>query len=290
MSVLTTTPIKYSPVDDIGVDITTGAVSWTYGDWVPVLLATSADDTAIAGIVIQDVTAWAGAQIEVEFGIGPDEAVVAIGHIRLSGPNSGNGGPSEYRLPYPISGIEPGTQISMRTRQSLGAGSTWRWTMSYYEDLDSDQHVPYTAATLTSFPAGADSIVLTPSATPWDPSAWETFEDPVGENTYIFGAAVGASPANCDWEIDVSDDGATVATSFRGGTYGGARLHMINLPGLLPVTEGGSLVGRVRKSGTDVNTMPVAFLGYEGPLVPVVDTGTIGPLLTITMSYRPPVV
>ncbi len=270
MSRLTTTPQLPAPLAADAVPVIFGGTAWVYGDWVQFFAATTADDTAIAGIALYDpVFGWTGEQAEFEFGIGAEGEEVAIGHIRISGPSSGNAGPTSYKIPYPISGIPLGTRVCVRVRRSLAIGFTYGVTVLYYNDLDSDQAVPYTLATLTSIPSGANSVSVTPDTTPWTNSAWVECDPEVGDDTYIVAIAPGAVPGEVDIEIDVGVGAAAAEvtqTTFRMGNYGGGRLNFANLPGMLPIASGSRVATRLRKSGTSDSITPVAFLAYVGPL------------------------
>lgn len=287
MSVLTSTPLKVAPSASENLSVSTGAGAWDLGAWVPFIAATTAADTAIAGINLVDEDTWSNTQIEVHFAIGAEDAEQAIGHIRLHAPASGNGGPTQYRILFPISGIEIGSRVSIGLKANVG-GFSWGLSMLYYEDLDSDQHIPYTTATLTSWPAGEDSVLLTPSATPWDDSGWGVFEAVVGDDSYVFGLAAEHPSSDVDAEIDVGQDEVAL-TTFRIGAWSAntGRLNTVNLPGLMPIAAGSVLGGRLRKSGMATDTVSVAFLGYRGPVEEVDEGGVIGPLLWIEWPERP---
>lgn len=294
MSRLTTNALQVAPPAAPGLEVTTGASEWLDGEWVPFFTAT-AEDTAIAGVCLNDTvgSGWSSTQLEVEFGIGT-AIKTPIGHIRMHGPNSGNGGPTQYLLPYPISGIEGGLLVSVRLRAKESTPFTWAIAVLYYEDLDSDEHVPYTTALLTSYPAGTDSINLTPSETPWADSAWFEFEPIIGEASSVFGVAMAnPNPGEVDAEIDIGTGAIGVeleSTTVRFGAWGlnEGRLGFVNLPGLMPIAEGARLVGRLRKSSSETDPIAVAYLGYRGPIdVPVEGEGVIGPLLWIEWPERP---
>jgi hypothetical protein len=267
VSVLTTAPLRNYPLHAAGLTITTGGSAWEYGDWVPFFTVT-ATTAAIAGIELQAVDSWSGA-FEVEFGIGSGD-VTAIGHIRLEGPSSGNGGPTAFLLPLPISGLAMGTLVNVRMRRQQSVAAVFRGTVLYYDDPDSDQVMPYTDGVLTSFPAGADSVAVVTNVTPWANSATYTFDAGLAHPTHIFGVAVSTNHGNADTEIDLGQivEGVTTwLTTFRVSSYGAntGRLHYANLPGLYPLAEGAELIGRVRQSGVEITPVRVAFLGYEIP-------------------------
>ncbi len=296
MSRLTTSALKTAAPAADSTSVTPGLPAWADGDWVEFIPVTSAVNTTVAGVCFQDDSAWSGVQLEVGIGTGLGGVEIEIGHIRLSLPASGNGGPTQYLLPYPVSGIQIGSRVSLRYRSNDSAGpDTWPVTLLYYEDLDSDEHVSHLTATLTSFPAGADSVSLTPSATPWDDSDWTEVDPNVGEDASIFGAALSnPEPGNVDAELDIgigAIGAETVLTTIRFGAWdlNSSRINFVSLPGLLPLATASRLVARLRKGGSDTNTLAVAFLGYRGPIGPPGDEGdgVIGPLLWIEWPDRP---
>jgi hypothetical protein len=305
VSRITSSAVKVAPAAADGLQIVTAASNWGDGDWVVFLEETTAADTAVAGLVLHTGDdGWSELQAEVGFGIcragfefDPTDDTLEIGHIRVQGPNSGNGGPTRYSVPHPISGIPPGYSVLLRMRQAGGGGGakTRQAALLYYENLDNGEAIPYTVARLTSIPAGTDSLLLTPSATPWDPSPWVEFDPEVGDPTYIMGVALGNPSADTDVELDLgagAADAEVPLTTFRVGTYAAdaGRLNNVNLPGLMPITPASRLAACMRKSGASTTPMAVAFLAYVGDLEGGSEGGVIGPYLWITIPIRPPVV
>lgn len=285
MSRLTTTPLLVVPSASIGNDVISGTPAWTSGSWVEFIAATSAP-VAIAGVVLLELTT----QMEIECGIGAAGLEVAIGAIRLHMQNSGTGGPTSYLIPNPISGIGASTRVSVRSRAAATLFLS-SLNLQYYQDLDSDQAIPYTQAVLTSLPAATNSVLVTPSGTDFANSAWFEADPAVEDQTYLVGLAMSAAPADADIEDEIGSGaaGAEVAlTQLRSGVRSAAgRLIFANLPGLYPVVIGTRVTLRTRKTGTSVTQRSVAILVYRG-ILPGPPPPLPPPDCTVGVSSCPP--
>ena len=264
MSRLTTTPLLVVPSASIGNTVTSGGSAWTSGSWVE-FIASTASPTAVAGVVLLELTA----QMEIESGVGAAGSEVAIGAIRLHMQNLGNGAPTSYLIPNPIDGIAASTRLAVRSR-TLALSFASSLNLQYYEDLDSDQAILYTQAVLTSLPAAATSVVVTPSGTAFANSSWFESDPAVSDPTYLVGLAMSAAPADVDIEdeIGLGAAGAEVAaTQVRSGVRAATgRLVFANLPGLYLVNTTTRVAVRMRKTGTDTSTRSVAILVYRGSI------------------------
>ena len=295
MSVLTTRPQLYVPLAEAAVDLNTGAEAWANPDtWTPYFVTEA--PTVIAGIVLLNSAAddsYARLQAEIAIGIGEPGFESEVGCFPFYGPNTGLGGPTLGPGPPPIGIFPEGTQISVRARSN--GTEALKVALRYYEDYDGD-YADINAVTLGMLPASADMIEITPNAAAWEPSAWVALSEALDVDTDVVALLMSTPVADRDlrWELGVGAvDAETVRTMFPSAsrTVHNGRAWFAELPAPYPYLAGERVVMRMYSSGTETEPHEVALVVLRHtPAVPEEGDGVIGPLLWITMPFRPPVV
>ncbi len=267
MSAVTTTPLHVAPDGADMPALTQGASTWAFGAWVELIAATTGA-TSIAGLVVGFAT-YSEAQLEVQIGVGAALGEVPIGLIRLQAPNSGAGPDAVFMLRVPLSGIASGVRVSLRLRaKSAGLTSTLPCGLLYYTSLDSDLSLP---TSLSCAPLGADSVIITPSATPWTSSAWVSLTTGFADATILMGIAIENPVSNVDLEWDLGTGASpSVVSTLRSSvdTKDLGRLWYVMLPALLPLAAATPVSIRLRSSGTSTLGHVAALLYWPGSATP----------------------
>ena len=294
MSLVTTRAQRLYPFAEAVAFVSTGAAPWENPDWTPLFVTEL--PTVIAGIAIGNNTGgdtYSQLQLEVAFGFGTEEGIpTEIGCFGWYGPNSGGGGPTNGPTPpFPIGVIPTGQLVSMRVRGNQVKNV--QVLTRYFESFDGDS-ADIDLLTLGVLPAAADMVAITPSGVVDTPSDWVELSAALEVDTDVWGFLVTTPLADLDvrWELGVGPDPTpTHLTSLPSATrtVNAGRAWFVELIAPYPFLAGDRVVARVRISSTSTEVHRIAALVYRH----VADTegeGVIGPLLTITMSYRPPVV
>lgn len=293
MSIVTTRPQRVFPLSDVGIELTSGPAAWVNpASWTPFFTTTA--DTVIAGIVVQSQIVESFSHLDIELAIGTGATPVERGCFTYYGPNSGIGGPSHGPQPqYPIGTIPTGTLVSCRLRSSQSI--TLPFALLYYEEYDGDI-ADFDTLTLGRLPAAADMVEIAPAGE-WLASDWVPVGGQLEVATDVVALLLAAPDADvdCRWELGRLADGGSVVehvTTFASATRATVtgRASFAELPMPFPFAVGEWVHVRLRKSGTSTATYRAALMVFRRAPEPGDDGGTIGPLLWITMSYRPPVV
>lgn len=270
---VTEKPIVVAPnnTDPVLVPYTTGA-AWSFGDWEEVIAATS-DVTYVAGVSIAYGSTWSGLQAEIDVGTGTAGNEVSLGsHIRIFGPNSGEGSNAIFLIPIPFGVIPAGARVSLRLRiKGTQPGLTLPIALLYYEGAMDLPWVNSADYPLTSIPAGADAVSITPDATPWADSTIVELDDGIGNDVItVLGLVVnnGVDSTATEYDLLGGDPGEEVVlTTFRNSTKTRVAgfIWYVMLPAPYPVPAETRLSMRVRQSSTDTaNPYLVALLVYDG--------------------------
>lgn len=295
MSIITTRAQKIDPLASALPSYATGLVNWANPDWNPVFVTSA--PTVIAGIAIGNngpIVTYSQLQLEVEIGHASGDATpVAIGCFGWYGPNSGGGGPANGPTPpYPIGTIPSGRTVSVRPRGNQV--TTVQILIRYFENYDGDI-ADIDTLTLGVLPAAADMVAVTPSGVVDTPSDWVELSPALEVDTDIWGFLVSTPVADLDvrWELGIGAAASethltTLPSATR--TVNAGRSWFVELIAPYPFLAGTRVVARVRISSTSTSVHRIAALVYRHGVVPTSGQGTIGPLLWITLSFRPPVV
>lgn len=293
MSILTTSEQLVFPAEGAGITLVGGDVAWQNpADWT-FLFTTTASTVIAAPQLLNDAAfSWANLTMEVAIGTGLEGAVEEVGYFGLHSPNSGIGGPTQGPEPNtPIGTIAAGTDLWARLRASGGFASA-AFAFKYYENYDGDI-AEIGDVTLGMLPASEGLISIEPDATPNAPSDWAVLSDELESDLDVVALIMNTPEPDVDvrWELGTGADGAethidTFASASRGAN--GGRSWYAERPGYLPLLQGQRVVMRVRVSAAASEPYRAALMVFRHE--PSAGEGVIGPLLTITMSYRPPVV
>lgn len=293
MSVVTATPLTVIPSAADPITLVTGSSpAWASGGWVT-LVASSANPCAIAGVVIGNTNVSAQTQLEIDLGTGTVDHEVVIATLRLHLSNAGNGGPSVFMLSAPIGTVASNSRISARVRKNGTLARNVPVSLLVYESFDGDV-IDLTTSTILATPAASDSLLLTPSATAWDASAFYELITATGANTSLLGLAISTVLQYVDLEFDLATGPAgseSVITTLRATAFAAGHLTQVMLPAAYPVGMGVRVSVRMRKSGTDTTPHQVALLYIGGGAADSSDTpnftdGRPGTLAVITLTDR----
>lgn len=295
MSIKTTRPQQAVPMAEVAPLLATGASAWANpATWTEFMVTTA--PTVIAGVVVPTAAAeetFNNFHLEAAIGIGEESAEIEIGAFPYFGPNSGVGGPSNSPQPqYPIGVIPADTRVSVRVRANQVQNIPL--ALLYYESYDGD-YADIDVRTLGGLPQSADMVSITPSATPWAASPWAVLSESLEVDTDVIALMMTQPVPDLDlrWELGKGPDGfETHLTTFPSASRVAAlgRAWFAELPGPYPLNAGDRVVIRLRKNGTSTTVHAAALVVFRYAAAAADEGGVIGPLLWITMSFRPPAV
>jgi hypothetical protein len=264
VSKLSQSVIKVTGEGTDGTTIPNGTANWAaWGAWTEVHAAVAAD-AVILGLVMEvDMSL-----LQCEIGIGTQGTEMA--RCRFDVQNSSSAGPFTFCLPVPVGTIPSGQNIEVRSR-SNNAIADLVVKVQYAESFDSDYMLPYSSL-YQSAPTGADSVSVTPNATPWAWSDWEELTSGLAFSIGIAGLAADVDTHITDYEFELGTGAPGVEVAFtkmRGGNrngVGGKYPGFDLLPGLFLQPANTRISYRMRKSdGSDTDDWLASLLFY-GPI------------------------
>ncbi len=268
------------PSSAASIVVTSGAGNGLLGDWTEIVAADAIPDAIqIAGFVAQLYTGATNGvdRLEIQIGIGAEDEEEMISAPLLVSASAGNLNNETWMLPIAIAGIAAGSRVSLRTR-SAGTSVAYTFVLMYTTGIGDAgsttaayQYAPYDAD-------GGDQTgtSVTPSATPWDDSAWAEVITLLGRGSAIIGVGAAYPSAAYDgveYEIDIGTGEIgeeTVLTTIRSvfSEVGPQGYCTAWLPAPRQISVDSRISYRLRKAGTSVTPLTTHVLYFDLPIPP----------------------
>jgi hypothetical protein len=287
MSQVVTVPLITAPTGT-PASLVSGNSAWANGSYVQLLAATGAASDLIGVSCVQ--SSWpanTSGEIELDIAVGGAGAEVVVATFRLSVFSGAPGGVGYVSLPIGLP-LGNGSRIAGRVRSGSSLGFTITMLVSafYSENFDGSS---ITGKLLSSAPAGATGVSVTPSGSGWGNSSYAEIIAALGENSGLFCLSLVPALAAgiCDYELDLAAGSAgaeSVFTTIRGAwnesnTTNGIG-QMNSLPAVYEQTSGTRIAARLRKTGTDATAWTLGLMYYG---LPASGGGSTFPALTVAI-------
>lgn len=261
-----------------------GGVPWTSSAFVE-LLAATADDAQLLTVHLGALNAVQDAEIDIAYGGAGSEHVFCT--VRVNPHTSSPLGDNyDVILPAPLNRIPDGERISARARGSH-TSTSGTVAVTYLEGSDNTNA---SDSILSTIPAAANNVSVTPSGTAWNNSSYVELSSGLSDTSYLAGLAYHLG-TDAQWEFEFATGGAgseAPVTVIRGEDLTTTGLGFAMLERAYgPVAATTRISVRMRKSGTSTTAFTFAAM-YYGPDVvqPTVETLSASAIRSTSANLR----